>query len=95
MVITHVDDFQIAGNNNFHWLLEEKLDKSLTVSKFERDTFRFTGIDMEIFTNRIVLSMEEYAQSIEEITEIRKVKKDTPLTETEIKLFRKKTKLVV
>ena len=47
MVIMHVDDFQITGNNNFLRSLEEKLDKLLTFSKVERDMFRFTGIDVE------------------------------------------------
>ena len=89
MVIKHVHDLQIAGINHPLRSLEEKLDKLLTVSKVERDTFPFTGIDVEKVADRIVLSMEEYIQSIEEIAEIRKVKKDMPLTETEMKLFRK------
>ena len=89
MVITHVDDFQIAGNDQFLKFLEEKLNKSLTVSKVERGQFWFTGIDVKKVSDGIILSMEDYAESIEEIAEIRKVKKDTPLTKTEMKLFRK------
>ena len=89
MVITHVDDFQIAGTDNFVDSLLMKLSSTLTVSKVERSTFRFTGIDVEKVSNGIVLSMEDYAQSIDEIKEIRRVKKDTPLTKSELKLFRK------
>ena len=35
MVITHVDDFQIAGNDQFLESLEEKLNGSLAVSKVD------------------------------------------------------------
>ena len=52
------------------------MDKSLTVCKVERDTFCFTCIDVEKVTDGIVLRMEEYAQNIEEIAEIRMVEKD-------------------
>ena len=89
MVITHGDDFQIAGTDNFVDSLLMKLSSTLTVSKVERSTFRFTGIDVEKVSNGIVFSMEDYAQSIDEIKEIRRVKKDTPLTKPELKLFRK------
>ena len=39
----------------------------------------------------IELSMEDYANSIKEIQEIRKVKKDKCLMDSELKLFRKYT----
>ena len=89
MIITHVDDFQIAGQDEFIDCILEKLRNTLTVSKIERSKFRFTGIDVEKVSDGVVLSMEDYAQSIEEIKEIRRDKKDSPLTKTEMKLFRK------
>ena len=89
MIITHVDDLQIAGNDPFIDLILEKLGKTLTVSKVERSCFRFTGIDVKKTTNGIEISMEDYADSIEDIKEIRKVKKDVPLTKIELKSFRK------
>ena len=89
MIITHVDDFQIAGNSYFVDSILDKLNNNLTVSKVERDEFRFTGIDVKGTSNGIMLSMDEYASSIEEIREIRKEKKITPLTKTEMKLYRK------
>ena len=46
MVITHVDDFQIAGKSDFIDPLLQKLNETLTVSKVERDHYRFTGIDV-------------------------------------------------
>ena len=89
MIITHVDDFQIAGYDDFIQSILSKLKNTLTISKVERDKFRFTGIDVQKVSGGIILSMEDYAESIEEIKEIRKVKKDEPLTKTEMKLFRK------
>ena len=67
MIITHVDDLQIAGNDPFIDLILEKLGKTLTVSKVERSCFRFTGIDVKKTTDGIEISMEDYADSIEEI----------------------------
>ena len=89
MIITHVDDFQVAGSNIFIESILKRLNNTLTVSKIEHGSFRFTGIDVQKSPDGIVLSMDEYANSLEEIKEIRKVKKDTPLTKTEMKLFRK------
>ena len=89
MIITHVDDLQIAGNNIFINLILEKLTKTLTVSKVEKNSFRFTGIDVKKVSDGIEISMEDYSNSIEEVMEIRKVKKDEPLTKVEMKLFRK------
>ena len=91
MVITHVDDFQIAGDDKFIDSLLTKLKDTLTVSKVERNSYRFTGIDVKKASSGIELSMDDYAASIEEIKEIRKVKKEEPLTKTELKLFRKYT----
>ena len=89
MVITHVDDFQIAGTDEFVDCLLLNLNSTLTVSKVERGKFRFTGIDVMKVADGIELSMEDYASSIDEIREIRREKKDTPLTKPELKLFRK------
>ena len=89
MIITHVDDFQVAGSDQFIDSILERLNSTLTVSKVERGSFRFTGIDVQKVHDGIVLSMDEYAKSFEEIKEIKRVKKDTSLTKTEMKLFRK------
>ena len=65
------------------------LSKVLTVSKIEKGSFRFTGIDVQKVNDEIILSMNDYAKSIEEIKEIRKEKKTVLLTKTEMKLYRK------
>ncbi len=89
MVLTHVDDFSMAGTSGFLDELEEKIRKELNVSKVEKNKYRFTGIDIEKKKDGIVMSMEDYAESIEEIKEIRKEKKSEMLTKIENKLYRK------
>ena len=89
MIVTHVDDFQIAGSKIFIDSMLKKLEASLTVSKIERDHYRFTGIDVQKVCDGVELSMEDYAASIEQIKEIRNVKKEEPLLKSELKLFRK------
>ena len=51
--------------------LQEKLD----ISKLEDDTFRFLGTEVHKEGDTIIISMEEYAGSLE-ILEIRKGKSD-------------------
>ena len=84
-----IDDFQIAGTNYFIENILKKLESSLTVSKVERDKYRFTGMDVTKANDHIELSMEDYAASLEQITEIRQDKKEEVLSKSELKLFRK------
>ena len=83
MVLTHVDDFSMAGTDGFLDELEKKIRKELNVSKVEKNKYRFTGIDIEKKKDGIVMSMEDYAESIEEIKEIRKEKKTEMLMKIE------------
>ncbi|XP_068214069.1 uncharacterized protein [Palaemon carinicauda] len=89
MVITHVDDFSIAGTKEFVNELTEKVQSVLTVSKVEKDSFRLTGIDIQMTRDEIVISMENYDNSIKDIQDIRKAKPDDPLTKQENKVYRK------
>lgn len=54
----------------------------------EDDRFRYTGIDVERVEGKIIVSMEEYAGSMEDV-EIRTGKQDDPLTREEMRMFRK------
>ncbi|XP_064120750.1 uncharacterized protein LOC135225347 [Macrobrachium nipponense] len=69
-------------------MIKDLLMKNFTISKVESSEFRFTGIDIVKTREGIEVSMEDYAQSIEEIKEIRKIGNDEPLTKTEYKVFR-------
>merc|ERR1712177_169944 len=60
-------------------------------SKVEEDKFRFTGLDVKAETGRIEISMENYADSVEEIKEIRKADRNERLTTAELKEYRKYT----
>ena len=63
----------------------------MTISKVERGRFRFTGLDILRQENSMVMSMEDYVRSLEDITEIWKADSDEPLTRLELKEYRKMT----
>ena len=54
----------------------------------EDNEFRFTGMDVKKEGDVIIVCMENYAKSLDKI-EIRKEMPDEPLTEVEMKIFRK------
>ena len=64
IVSTHVDDFSLAGSEEFLSTVTEEIRKTLDISKVENDKFRFTGIDVEHIDDRIEISMDDYAASL-------------------------------
>ena len=88
MISSHVDDFNIAGNDDFIKTVTEKIKNDLDISKIEDDEFRFTGIDVKQKNGRIEISMEDYAKSLKPI-EVREGKSDEKLTREEMKVLRK------
>merc|ERR1712240_581533 len=91
MNLSHVDDFIIAGDDEFVERIVNGIRKKFTVSKVEKDVFRFTGLDVKAGNGKIEVSIEDYANSVEEITEIRKADRDEKLTRAELKEYRKYT----
>ena len=87
--MSHVDDFTIAGNEEFVRRIVKGILEKFTVSKVEKDEFRFTGLDVKAKEGKIEVSMEDYANSVEEIKEIRKAERTEKLTKTELKKYRK------
>ena len=69
-IITHVDDFTLAGTKDFIKEVLETISRELTVSKIEKDKFRYTGIDVSVVEDGIEVEMEDYVDSLEEIKEI-------------------------
>ena len=69
--LSHVDDFTIAGDTDFVKRIVTGIKERFTVSKVEEDKFRFTGLDVKAKNGRIEISIENYADSAEEIKEIR------------------------
>ncbi len=53
LMSTHVDDFSLAGTEEFLNTATEEIRKNLDISKVEDGKFRFTGIDVEPFDDRI------------------------------------------
>ena len=90
-VITHVDDFTLAGTESFIKEVLETISRELTVSKIEKDKFRYTGIDVSAVDDGIEVQMEDYLDSLEEIKEIQKADRDEDLTKAELREYRKIT----
>ena len=68
-----MDDFYIAGTPDFVRQIIEHIGREPTMSKIEEDCFRFTGLDIKKVDDGIEVSMEDYAESLEDIKEIRKL----------------------
>merc|ERR1711984_63069 len=88
LLSTHVDDFSLAGTAEFLDTVTEEIKKTLDISKVEDGRFRFTGIDIEQIDGRIELSMDEYADSLEDIL-IREDKSSEELDREEMRTLRK------
>ena len=65
MVSSHVDDFILAGTNRFLEEITKKIADKLEISKLEDNEFRFTGIDVKKEGEVIIISMKDYAKSLE------------------------------
>ena len=83
MVSTCVDDYDLAGTNSFVEKVTKKVSANLDVSKVEDDRFRYTGIDIKKVENGIEISMDEYAESLDEI-KVREGRSDEELTREEM-----------
>ena len=89
--MSHVDDFTVAGEEEFVKRIVKGVSDKFTVSKAEEDEFRFTGLDVKVKNEKIEVSMEDYASSVEPIVEIRKAERTENLTKLELKEYRKYT----
>merc|ERR1712163_97313 len=85
LILSHLDDFTIAGDTDFVKRIVTGIKERFTVSKVEEDMFRFTGLDVKAKNGRIEISMEDYADSVEEIKEISKADRNERLTMAELK----------
>ena len=63
--LSHVDDFTIAGEEEFVKRIMKGLLEKFTVSKVEENEFRFTRLDIRAEKGKIEVSMEDYAKSVE------------------------------
>ena len=62
----------------------------------EEDNLRYTGLDVNVISDGIEMSMEEYAKSLQSLAEIRKVvDRNEALNKEEMKLYHKMTGKIV
>ena len=52
-ILTHVDDFNIAGTPDFIRKVIDHVGRELTVSKIEENSFISTGLDIKIMDDRL------------------------------------------
>ena len=88
MISTCVNNFDLVGTTSFVDMITEKVSTTLDVSKIEDDKFRYTGRDIKRVKDRIEISIDDYAESMDEI-KIREDKSDEELTRDELKILRK------
>ena len=88
-ILSHVDDFTVAGTEEFVQRIVKGISEKFTVSKIERDRFRFTGLDVEATEGKIRISMEDYAESVEPLKEVRKANRSEKLSRIELQEYRK------
>ena len=67
MILLHVDDFMVAGNDVFLKLVEKKLKKRFTFGKIECRNFKFTGLSIRDTEEGIMVDQNEYIQSLKPI----------------------------
>ena len=79
MISSYVNDFILEGNVDFIEEITQKIKNKLDISKMEEGVFKFTGIDVEKVGERIEVSMNDYAKSLE-VVNVRDGKPDEPLT---------------
>ena len=58
----------------------KNIEKHLTISKIEKDKFRFTGVDIERKDDCIIMSMDDYAASLTKTAHFRDAPKEEELT---------------
>ena len=89
--VIHVDDFFIAGTDEFLDWFEQMVKNNLKVSRVEHGRFRFTGVDIFQDGNKIEVSMNAYANSLVPIEDFRKGENTEELNALELKIYRKYT----
>ena len=71
-VITHVDNFNLAGTDELVDEVITHVEQGLPVSKIKKDLTCFIGLDIKVVEDGIKIVMDDYTQSLNDIKEIRK-----------------------
>ena len=87
-----MDDFKLAGTDEFLEEVISLVEEELNVSEIEKDLFCFTSLDIKVVDDGIEVSMDDYADSLKDIKEIRKTEdRNELLTKLEMKEYCKIT----
>ena len=82
----------IAGTEDFIKEILKAIEDELTISKVEKDNFRYTGQDISTAEDgSITIEMQDYVDSLDDIKEIPWEDNGEPLTKIEMKEHRKAT----
>merc|ERR1712082_99346 len=61
MNLSNVDDFTIAGEDEFVERIVNGIARKFTMSKVEKDVFRFTGLDVKAGNRKREVLIKDYA----------------------------------
>jgi transposase InsO family protein len=64
VIISHVDDFLHAGNDEFKRSVVEKLAQVFQMGKTESRQFKYVGFELDQTKNGIIVSQNEYAKEV-------------------------------
>ena len=90
LIVLHVDDLLIMGDDQFEAEIEKRLSNTFIFSKIEEKSFKYCGCQITVEkTGDIVLDQIKYVDMIEEIDK-KSGDEDRELTRTELKELRGK-----
>ena len=67
LILLHVDDFLLAGSDNFAVFVTTKIEDAFRIRKRKVTNFRYVGLDIEQTAEGIIVSQERYTDEVEEI----------------------------
>ena len=90
LITTHVDDFEYCGTASWHTNVIDKLCAMFKISKKQKGSFKYIGLNIEQNGNEIFVKQQTYVDGLKEIPIDRKRRKqlDDPLSEEERKQLR-------
>ena len=88
IIVLHVDDFLCLGSDLFFSSVVDSLKRKFKFSKIEKSKFRFCGIDINVTSEGIYVSQNEYVNAIEEIDVDKNDDIERPLNKKEFKAYR-------
>ena len=67
LILLHVDDFLLAGSDNFAVLVTKKIEDAFQIGKRKVTNFRYVGLDIEQTAEGIIVRQKHYIDEVEEI----------------------------